>query len=393
MMQLSRRQIIILAIALLSLVLLTLFLAPSSGNVRQYGSTYSRVPQGYGAWYAFMEKRGTPLQRWQRPLSDLYDTSPTKSISQKSSATIPKSSITMIRISDGSDFLVPNDEWVKRGNVLVLLGTKPRVTNAPFTSDLESPNGKVRIETRRRQVITSGKTKAGGKETALLSDRAGAVVWQEALGKGKIIYSSTPYLAANAYQDHPANYEFLAELVTEPNHPIWVDEFMHGHIDKSVLDGGTETEGDLTSYLLKTPLALLALQSAIILAVLIWGQNRRFGAAEPLTSPTVDNSEAYIQAMAGVLHKAECSEFVLGTIGKAEQLEIQKALGLGTIPLTLEALAEAWERQTGRSPETLKSMLKTASRDRRLSDVELQQWAANVQTVRQALPSKSGVRS
>ncbi|MBF2028977.1 MAG: DUF4350 domain-containing protein [Oscillatoriales cyanobacterium C42_A2020_001] len=386
-MQLSRRQIILLAIVLVSLVLLTLFLAPSSGNLRQYGSTYSRVPQGYGAWYAFMAKRGTPLQRWQRPLHDLYD-SPSTPTDQKSSATLPKSPMTLIRISNGSDFLAPNDEWVKRGNVLVLLGMKPRVTDAPFTSDLNSPHGKVRIETSRRQLITNRKTRAGGKEAALLSDRAGAAVWQEALGKGKIIYSSTPYLAANAYQDHPANYEFLAKLVAEPGHPIWVDEFMHGHEDKTTPNGELETETDLISYLLKTPLALLALQSLIILAVLIWGQNHRLGVAEPLLSPKVDNSEAYIQAMAGVLHKADCSEFVLETIGKAEQLEIQKALGLGTIPLPIEALAEAWERQTGRSPETLKSVLKTASRHRRLSDAELQQWAANVQTVRQALPSK-----
>ncbi|EKQ69436.1 hypothetical protein OsccyDRAFT_2064 [Leptolyngbyaceae cyanobacterium JSC-12] len=386
MMQLSRRQTIILAIALVSLILLILFLAPSSGNVQQYGSTYSRIPQGYGAWYAFMEKRGTSLQRWRRPLSDLYNAPPAQPNNQKSSASIPKPPITLIRISGSSDVLKPDDEWVKQGNVLVLLGMKPRVTDTPFTSDLDSPNGKIRIETRRRQVITGGKTKAGGKETALLSDRAGAVVWQETLDKGKIIYSSTPYLAANAYQDHPANYEFLATLVTEPGYPIWVDEFMHGHEDKVAKVGDTKTEDDLITYLFRTPLSLLALQSVIILAVLIWGQNRRFGTAEPLVSPVIDNSEAYIQAMAGVLHKANCSEFVLETIGKAEQLEIQKALGLGTVPLSLEVLAEAWEQQTGRSPETLQSMLRTTSRHRRLTHAELQQWIVNIQVVRQTLP-------
>ena len=26
---------------------------------------------GYGAWYAFMQQRGTPVQRWQKPFSTM----------------------------------------------------------------------------------------------------------------------------------------------------------------------------------------------------------------------------------------------------------------------------------------------------------------------------------
>ncbi|NJP09786.1 MAG: DUF4350 domain-containing protein [Leptolyngbyaceae cyanobacterium RU_5_1] len=383
MSQLSPRRIYLLAaISLAALILFTLLMAPTGDRIRR-GSTYSRSPSGYGAWYAFMQERGTPVQRWQKPIDVLVY--PDGQDAKAYQFARPQTPITLVQIAPDVKPPYPNspdEAWIKTGNVLVLLGVKTRVTDAPFTTDLDSASGKVRIETSRRS--------NADQITPPLKDSFGAIVWQKTLGKGRLIYASTPYLAANAYQDFRANYEFLAKLVTEPGHPVWIDEYLHGYADPvtATKDGKVvrQEEPDLLAYLMKTPLSLVVIQTAIILLVLIWGQNRRLGPFETLATPAVDNSEAYIQAMAGVLHKAGCSEFVLDVVGKAEQLAIQKALGLGNSPLPLDELAIAWEQQTGRSPEELQSVLRSAARQRRMSESDLLRWVDTVQTVRRHLP-------
>lgn len=373
-MQLNKRQIWIVAIVLLTLVIMTMLMAPSGGSRVTQGSTYGRAPDGYGAWYAFMQERGTPIQRWQKPLKTLLQ--PNQDASK----------LTVLRIGNGIERVrisSSEQEWVERGNTLVLLGTHARSTEAPFTSDLPSPQGNIRIETSRRKSDPPGEIR--------LKDRFGAVVWEQSIGQGTVIYASTPFLAANAYQDFRPNYEFLATLVTEPKHPIWVDEYMHGYQDEgdsasSAAEQRRATPITLLGYLAQTPVLLAMLQAIVLLLVLMWGLNRRFGPAIAVTTPTINNSEAYIQALSGALYKAECSEFVLETVGKAEQLHIQTALGLGNTLLPLETVVAAWVQQTGRPAAELEATLRTAKRQRRVSETELIRWLNDIQAVRQHLP-------
>jgi hypothetical protein len=63
----NRRLWLFGAIAIAAVILLTLFAAPANNQLSS-GSTYTRAPNGYGAWYAFMEERGTPAKRWQNRL-------------------------------------------------------------------------------------------------------------------------------------------------------------------------------------------------------------------------------------------------------------------------------------------------------------------------------------
>lgn len=380
MMRLSRRQVVIWAIALGTIILLTVLIAPL-GSEQQSASTYSRAPDGYGAWYAYMQERGISIKRWQQPADALFQPdSETATDSPNGKIARPKTPITLLRIDKDIRLSAASETWVKQGNVLVLVGevANASVTQAPFTSDVSSPGGIVRIATRRRYRPSSS-------STPLLQDSFGTVAWQKSLGKGRLISVITTHLAANAYQDCRANYELLAKLVTEPGYPIWVDEYLHGYKDSDE-KGDTAGEADLLSYLMRTPLSLLAIQAIAFLLMLIWGQNRRFGLPERIEAPTLDNSEAYIQALASVLHKAGGSEFVLETLGKAEQLEIQKALGLGTIPLAAEDLVAAWSQQTGQPADSLQTLLRTAARHRRVSETALSQWIETLNIVRSQLP-------
>jgi hypothetical protein len=404
MLQLSRRQIAILAIALATLVILTLVIAPSAGNLRSRGSSYSRSPDGYGAWYAMMQQRGIKMQRWQKPIQVLLDPKGWDADRYQGAegAAVPTDPITLIQVGDTLNIEMAPDavDWIKKGNRLVLLGSSARVSRAEFTSDLESPEGKVRVETRRRytqkangndlQEFVNGTMKpVAVQRTERLGDRFGAVIWQEKIGNGQLIRVSTPYLAANAYQDFRPNYELLAQLVTESKQPIWIDEYIHGYRDRPKENQAeSASEDDVFTYLLKTPLGLLLLQILLLLGVLIWGSNRRMGHPTPLPSPQVDNSTAYIQALAGVLANANATSFVHETIGKAEQQAIQRALGLGDTLLPIATVAAAYEQQTGQSAQSLQEMLRMANGQQSSNRADLQGWIDQVRNLRKTLPNR-----
>ncbi|MBW4488482.1 MAG: DUF4350 domain-containing protein [Trichocoleus desertorum ATA4-8-CV12] len=356
-----------------AIALLTLLTAPTQ-NASRSGSTYSRGPDGYGAWYSFMSERGTPIQRWQQPFEQLAQNpfSPGKT--------------TLLQINSGLKEPVLADRqktWVETGNTLVILGARTPVTDATFRTLQTSPAGDVQVDTRRRHYLTKQET------TSLkLGDRFGAVVWQQSLGQGQVIWATTPYLAANAYQDHRVNYEFLARLVTESKQPIWVDEYLHGYRNPSNATATTpeKRSRSLLAYLVNTALLPGFIQVAVLLLLGIWAHNRRFGQPISVTAPAVDNSKAYIEALAGVLHKAESSEFVIDTIRKEEQLQVQRALGLGNQLLDSETLLIAWTQQTGRPAAELADMLQLRSRGQKVSDRDLLIWLEKIQTVRHHLP-------
>ncbi len=356
--KLPKKPLIILGLVLGGLFLLSSLF--SGGNALTSGSTYTRTPDGYGAWYQYMEKQGHRIGRYKKSTETLI----------KETGTKPK---TLLRVQSrlvgeigpswrSSDQRIKS--WVDRGNTLVMLGVQERVSDADFSSQLDSPRGQVSIDTRRRREKV---------ETPLLEDRHGAVVWSQSQGKGKIIYATTPYLAANAYQKSPGNFKFLEELVTQSNPKVelLVDEYIHGYRDKSEVKQAKK--GDLLSYLADTPLWPLALQSLIVIGLLIWG-SRRFGKAQTVLAPKIANSEAYIQALAGALQKSDNSAYILDVVGKAELLALQKQLGLNNRVLDPPALIAAWSERTKQPSGIIERVLKLRDRAAPMTDGELTTW-------------------
>lgn len=400
-MNLSNRRLWLFgAIAIGAIVLLTLLAAPANNKLTS-GSTYSRAANGYGAWYAFMEKRGTPVKRWQKSFENLANN---ESIQPP---------VTLLRVNSGlpRPNLNKNEQnWVAKGNTLVILGVHTPVTNASFSTQHKTDTGNVKINTRRRHKSA---------EEKVLGDPFGSIVWHNNIGKGKVVFATTPHLAANAYQDFPGNYEFLAQLVTQSGvssqesavrsiqNSVWVDEYIHGYKDPVLTcqeqgsQGGTSQgngkgsagrincepqKQSLWSYLAKTPVYPAFVQGLILLLVALWAGNRRFGKPITLPSPEVNNSEAYIQALAGVLQKAESSEFILEVVGKDEQLQLQKALFLGQQQLDHQSLVSAWVQQTGRPAAELEQVLQIQSQKPRMRETDLLSWLRKWEEIRRHLP-------
>ena len=353
-------------LAALALGFFLLVGAPASNRI-DAGSTWGTAPDGYGAWYAYMEAEGAQIQRWQRPLSEL--------VAQTAEASdLPR---TLIRVvppvfanRSGVAWRLELSDWLDRGDRLIVLTQRGAVTGAEFSSQLDSEVGKVTIETRRRYQPTefaSSPYEQEGTEIsyqptvenrfdidadsdieALLSDDYGTVVWRN-LDEPNLIWTTTPFLAANAYQEANGNFAFLAALA-QPG-AIWVDEYLHGYKERDVVI--EEVAGTWLGYLAKTPLLIAAVQIGVILLVALIAQNRRVGAKQPLPAETVNNSEAYIKALAGVLHKANNRDFLIETLTEAERKALARSLGLGETAVSPEALQVAWQQQTGRSVQEL----------------------------------------
>ncbi|MBC7971251.1 MAG: DUF4350 domain-containing protein [Verrucomicrobia bacterium] len=385
---LLRRRLWLWAFLLIPLFVVIIFASLRAPAMQ--GSTYSRAPSGYGAWYASLQQQGIMIKRWQRPLEELLKVPSLpkgEEVAWRDGGQAPvvrlsglgDAPITLVRIANGREklsFPIANQDWIEQGNVVILLGVRSPATKAPFSSSLPSSVGTIKVETRRRH------TEKTAAQDILLKDLAGAVVWEQVLGQGRIISVVTPHLAANAYQDEPGNFKFLTKLVTALGNPIWIDEYSHGFRDQKAI--AQEKSGSLAKYLAQTSLPVLAMQALIILLVLIWEKNQRFGLPVKLLPPKLDNSEAYIQALAGVLQKANCGRFVWETVGKAERAYVQRSLGLGLDSIDSQIIIDAWVQQTGRPAAELEDVLSQPTQ-KRPNRQELLTWLGKVQTLHRQL--------
>ena len=377
MPNLRQRKWLLIAIAIAVVVVLTLIAAPNSGGTRiDSGSTYGRKPDGYGAWYEYMSQKEVPIERWHKPFSRLLEENVRDA--------------TLIQIygqTNPFNLSASKQKWVSQGNTLIIIGVFQPATAAPFASSISyrlKPLSEdlIEIETSRRY-----RQPKGIAET-ILGDRYGAVVWSEKVGRGKVIYCTTPYLAANAYQNSPDNYKFLAELASQ-NEAIWVDEYIHGYRNKakgksngnnSSSDARPEQPENVLTYLANTPWLLLFVQTIIIAGVASVSALRRFGKPTVVKNAIADNSTAYIDALAGVLEKANSIDFVVDTIGKDERRKLQASLGLGKSLVDESTLIAAWKQQ--KQPVTeLSQVLQIESNNQKISDARLITWIQKWQRI------------
>ncbi len=351
-----------IVLLVLGLLLLSTILTSPQQQRLNDGSTFSRQPSGYGAWYAFMQAQGAEIQRWQKPIEAL--------------TVNPQTEITLLQVyprSMANFTLDPKERaWLALGNKLVVLGVSQPVTEADFLTTHPSAAGLVKIQSSRRripnplanrvrEVIPEAQPEnqladqpEDQPEDQVLGDRYGSIIWREVIDKGQLILATTPYLAANAYQKEPGNFQLLTQLV-DPTHQIYVDEYLHGYRDREEI--AKSGVGNWATYLRQTPVFVVFLQLGVIFLVLLGGYNQRFGRVVSLTTTQVNNSEAYMQAIAAVLEKADCADFLVETIGKAEQIKLQKSLGLGSNLVAPELLLEAWTERTGRPKGELAKLL------------------------------------
>lgn len=370
-----------------TLVLALILLAPGQ-NPDRAGSTYSRDPNGYGAWYAYMEERGTPVQRWRKSPEDWNrygDDRP-----QPEDAPLTLIQIYSSPLSTSSIPLPTNNV------TQVLIGIETPATPAPFQTQYQTQYGLVQVDTRRR--LKPDDLQNLKNSTQHLGDEFGAIIWEEtfdaepqnskslstlkSIASAKQIFINTPYFAANAYQDYPGNYALLAQLVAERGGEIWVDEYLHGYRDLSPSDTPrSDSQETWQEYLIQTPWLWVGLQGTIVLISLIVSKNQRFGPALSWREKSLENTQAYLKALAGVLHKANSLDFLKYHILKSDRSYFQQKLGLGSGPVSSEELETAWVSFTGEPASELRDFLSADV----THDANLKVWLAQGVKLRQQL--------
>ncbi len=354
---------IFIFIIIAAAIVLTLLAAPSNNKLLA-GSTFGKSPNGYGAWYQYMIEQGVKIERWQKPFLELKD----------SENKISFIKIVPPQITQSHQLSNTENKWIKEGNTMVVLGTNAPATAASFKSTQSYKNLDIKIATTLRKK---------SPKNSILEDDYGAIVWQENIGEGKIIYAVTPYLAANAYQSNPDNYHFLGELVNH-NSLILVDEYLHGYKDQEVIKKESQSQqNNVLSYLSQTVWLPITIQIIILVIIAVVFKLRRFGQPTLIKKTQIDNSQAYIQALAGVLEKAECSDFVIKTITKDEKSQLQHSLGLNKGNISDAILLSEWGQATGKDSKQLEQLLGLADSNSRLNYAQLVKWVQKWQQFRQ----------
>ena len=363
-------------IAISVMVILTLFSAPNNNKIMA-GSTYGKKPDGYGAWYEYMIAKGADIQRWQRPFSDFLKYQ--KAQNQEDKVTYLQ--IVPPQRPDLASFSKKQYDWVAQGNTLVILSKREPATAASFNTNQLYRKLTVAIATTRRKEESF---------SHILEDEYGAIMWRDKIEQGTIIYAVTPYIAANAYQDVEDNFEFLAQIL-DPKSALFVDEYIHGYRENNATgehglgDRTNITQDGLIGYLMKTPWYPISIQLIIMILVAIAFAWRRFGKPIMPQIDKLDNSQAYIEALAKVLEKAESTDFIIETIAKDEQRKLQKYLGLGRSLLDENILVNAWQQQTAKPPHDLQEVLQMAKSKHRMSEAELVNWIQKWQNITNTL--------
>ncbi len=353
-----------LSLGALALLLTLLWFGGAVTHQLESGSTWNRGPAGYSAWYARLQQQGVAVQRWQQPVGELL-----AQVAEAEAA----GTVTLVAVLPGfvgqgelAQWLPWMGEWLEAGHRLAVLGVQMPVTSAPFAQAIASDWGTVKIHTRRRHQEQHSQI--------LLGDDYGAVVWNQ---DQNLLLSATPHLAANAYQDAAGNLALLTAWVTAAQGTVWVDEYLHGYRDEAAIAQELGSDNWL-DYLARTPWLVLGVQALFITLVALIALNRRLGPRQTVLEPPVNNSQAYITALAGVLHKANSHDFVVQTLSQAERLSLQKQLGLGETPVADEQLVTAWTQHNGGNPQDLEPIIHPA---RPRTEAQLKTWLQQLQSL------------
>lgn len=406
--QLLKNRYLWLALALLGLLMGLLIFSPPATSRLENGSTWSRAPAGYSAWFESLAEQGVPINRWQRPVPQLIDRlkngpdkidgSTTTLIQHRGTQAQADDDIVSTLVVVLPDFFAAEElpelvpwlpDWMDAGHRLVLLGVKTPATAAPFSKSLVSEFGGVEIDTRRRNQDSIPELRN------ILADEYGTVIWRDEwqfspnptrANLGELIFVGTPFLAANAYLNAPGNFALLTDLVTQEGGQVWVDEFLHGYRDGD--DGAAQFSSETwLAYLARTPWLVFTVQASAVVLLALLALNRRLGHRLTLQEPAADNSQAYISALAGVLHKARSHDFVVQTITQAERGRLQKSLGLGNSPVSDEQLISAWVQQTGGTAADLAPLMPTHPPRQ---DDQIKAWLKQLQFVHQFTQTRTG---
>jgi hypothetical protein len=301
-------------------------------------TTYSARPGGLKAWYLLLQRRGVPVQQWQRSPERWP-----KNAKVVVTATLPAPSATTGIVSWSDTEVKAARTWVEDGGTLIVLSEEddtlieklglgvsehlkddadlaPRLPS-PFLTGIKA----VRFPGAHRW------DKVPADAVTLMGDRKPAFV-AFARKKGMVLALSTPALAENRSIRLQDNARFLTQLVegyAGADGRVLFDEYHQGFKDDDSLWKVIGRPGQLVTYQL---LALVLLT--------VYSAGRRFGMPRPLARPPRVSSE-YVTSLADLYRRAKASDAALEGVYLPFWRDLCRASGMPLDAKTEEVVPRA----------------------------------------------------
>lgn len=305
-------------------------------------SVYNYGASGYKGWFLASQKAGLPIQSWEESFDELK--------------TLPYPA-TMLIIKpytvSGSEIIFGRNEaerllkWVAQGNTLILLDDFGRygantIANRLSLSIFRKPYAYAHANSQKakhRRVPLAFRLTLAAKDKllgsyvrqplqtrnplriqaltrspfyteTLLQDADGSpTLIRVPYREGWLILGTSTDLAQNdALQKRDTdNFQFLSNLLAQEQHPVFVNEFVHGYA----------AIGDILAYFQqKTPLGAIFAQLVFAFALLLWLSFARWTPKpkepdERLQGKIAGGLDAYIQSIAGIYYRSQSASLAL----------------------------------------------------------------------------------
>ncbi|HKG20670.1 MAG TPA: DUF4350 domain-containing protein [Blastocatellia bacterium] len=379
--------ILIIAGLFLLLVILNLIFmagpeAEAETELNGNRSSYASTPYGTRAFYTLLEEQGHGVTRLESPFTDvekLYGLDALFIIAPPAKENPSPEEFERLR------------EWVEAGGLLIIIDREIQVDFGGAnveTSPKEFPDGARPLQpsgyTRGVERVSLSRAASGLKVTSRgegyptyhVGDAQSAVLADFKSGEGRVVLLADPFVVANNGIRESDNVILAANLVGgRRDRKIGFDEYHHGY-------GSSKSEG-LMSYFAGTPIPWMMWQGALIIALLVYTQGRRFARPIPLKRERRTTNLEFVSSMANITRLARASDVAMQNIHSEFRKRLCRYAGVpsGTADSLLASAVARRSKIGAGELEGLLARCERVARGEAVSDSELFEIVKSVRDV------------
>lgn len=211
----------------------------------------------------------------------------------------------------------------------------PKTEKPPSVFKSENTNSAPKIETQDKPaVITTAAEQPDNPEmnapVVHFANSSGNLVVDVPFGAGRIVYLSDPFIVSNAGINLVDNAQLGINLLTSRDGLIAFDEYHQGF--------GTNNNR-FFQYFEGTPVIAIFLQIALLIALFLFSQSRRFARAVPDYEPNRLSKLEYVSAMAELQQRTKAFDLAIENIYADFRRRTSRMFGVDNFTVTHKELA------------------------------------------------------
>lgn len=273
-------------------------------------SSYRSTPFGTRAYYTLLEESGYKVSRFEKRFTELKDHEP---------GTLIVIAPPEVHSPDEEEFGAVN-KWVEAGGLLIVVDRQINVTFGDAVVHTQHADAATAVHPLQPTLFTRKVERVALSEYPLrvrvdsravtyhIGDDQAAILADVAVGKGRVVLLTDPFVVANNGIAEADNVILALNLLAErPPGNIAFDEYHHGY-------GGTSTSGGLMAYFRGTPVPWMMAQAGLIAVLVVYSFGRRFGRPVPLRSERRTTNLEFVSSMANITRLAQASDLAMENI-------------------------------------------------------------------------------